>query len=94
MVIHDRVEGKGRHTAEAGLLLAPDWQATPEGGGWLLINGEHRLRVGVHGPAELVLSLCSRPFHPEFGRELETTRLVWQIVGAVPMDVATHVEAC
>jgi uncharacterized heparinase superfamily protein len=93
LVIHDRVEGKGRHTAEAGLLLAPSWQATPEGGGWLLVNGGHRLRVGVHGPAELTLSQCPRPFHPEFGRELETTRLVWRNVGTTPMDVAVHVEA-
>jgi uncharacterized heparinase superfamily protein len=92
LFLHDRIESNGSHTAEAGLLLAPEWTATPEAGGWLLVNGDHRVRVGVTGPTGLVLSQCHRPYHPEFGREQDTTRLVWRITGTAPMEAAVHVK--
>jgi hypothetical protein len=90
--LSDRVEGRGEHTVEGGLLLAPDWQATPAAGGWLLQGGPARLRVQVRGPAGLGLVAEQRPYHPEFGRELQTTRLTWRLRGSLPVEITTLTE--
>ncbi|MHC4202791.1 MAG: heparinase II/III domain-containing protein, partial [Planctomycetota bacterium] len=71
MTVIDRVTGSSHHTCEGGLLVGPGWKAEEEPGGWSLSQGAARLRVEVKGPEGLELALESRPYHPEFGLELQ-----------------------
>jgi hypothetical protein len=92
MTLTDRIAGRGEHLIEGGFLLAPGWTATTAGSGWNLANGSLRLRIIVTGPEDLVLSEESRPYHPEFGRELNTVRLCWQTHHSLPIAITTLVE--
>jgi uncharacterized heparinase superfamily protein len=85
--ITDRITGRGRHQLEGGFLLAPEWLATPIEGGWNLKNGSDTVRLIVLGPKGLVLTGEQRAYHPEFGAELETTRLIWRTDGYLPVEV-------
>ena len=93
LTITDRVEGTGSHQLEGGWLLAPDWIAAPTEGGWILQHTYHRLRVQLLGPRHLELSLENKPWHPQFGIEIPTTRLVWRYAGALPFELKTSVAA-
>jgi len=93
ITITDRIEGTGSHRLEGGWLLAPDWTATPAQGGWILQHTRHHLRVQLTGPSHLQLSLENRPWHPRFGIEVPTTRLVWRYAGALPFELETSVAA-
>ncbi len=88
----DRIEGCGRHQVEGGLLLGPEWTAAAVGGGWLLTNGGERVRVTVRGPEGTQLRSQRRPYHPEYGREIECTRLSWHRESGLPVEVLTLVE--
>jgi hypothetical protein len=92
LVIIDQVEGRSRHQVEGGWLLEPCWSATPNASGWTLRNGDRHVTVTVHAPADLELSLESRPWHPQFGLEVPTVRLAWRWYGELPLEVTTTVE--
>jgi uncharacterized heparinase superfamily protein len=89
LTITDRIEGNGSHKLEGGWLLEPGWTATPAEAGWLLERDSASLRVRLQGPIELRLSLETRPWHPRFGVEISTTRLVWRWEGPLPFHLAT-----
>jgi uncharacterized heparinase superfamily protein len=91
LAITDRVESGGSHRVEGGFLLAPTWKATPDAGGWVLQAGTDRVRVTTHGPQGLKCAEQRRPYHPDYGREVETTRLSWHYNGALPVQVTTQV---
>jgi hypothetical protein len=92
LTLTDRVEGRGRHRVEGGWLLGPEWAASPAGGGWVLTDGPRTVRVSVQGSEGLKLYEERRPYHPGYGRELETTRLGWRREGDLPAEVETRVE--
>jgi len=90
--IDDRIEGKGRHAIEGGLLLAPGWGAVAAPGGWVVRRDGKEVRVRVEGPEGLALREESRPYHPEYGIEIVTTRLTWAIEKELPIEVRTVLE--
>ena len=90
--VRDRVVGAGSHRVEGGWLLAPDVSVAAAAGGFRLETRSGSLRVGIEGPPELARSVETRPYHPEFGSELETRRLVWRCEGRLPLEVRTLVE--
>jgi uncharacterized heparinase superfamily protein len=92
LVVADGVEGRGRHRVQGGLLLGPEWAAAPAGGGWLLTNGPRAVRLTVRGPEGLKMYEERRPYHPEYGREVECTRLGWCVEGGLPVEVVTLAE--
>jgi hypothetical protein len=92
LVVDDHVGGAGDHRLEGGLLLAPDWEVSAAAGGWALRNGADRVRVTVRGPAGLRLAAERRPYHPEYGKEVETVRLTWRLEGPLPAAVTTVAE--
>jgi hypothetical protein len=92
LTLTDSITGRGDHLVQGGFLLGPEWTATPSTGGWLLRNGELSVRVMVGGPEGLTLSEESRPYHPDYGRELQTTWLSWRVQGRLPVDVTTIIE--
>ena len=92
LLLTDQIVGSGKHLVQGGLLLAPEWTATAAGGGWMLSNGARRVRVTVRGPENLALSEERRPYHPEFGLEVITTRLCWQVETHLPIEIITNVE--
>jgi uncharacterized heparinase superfamily protein len=92
LTVSDRVDGRGRHDVRGGLLLDPGWTADAAPGGWLLTSGPDRVRLGVRGPEGLALSEESRPYHPDYHRELTTTRLCWRLDGPLPAEVVTVAE--
>jgi uncharacterized heparinase superfamily protein len=92
ITITDTVGGRGTHTVEGGYLLSPEWSAQPAGEGWTVRTGTNAVRVTIHGPAGLRLSTEPRPYHPEFGKEEATTRLMWRYDGPLPVVVTTRLE--
>jgi uncharacterized heparinase superfamily protein len=87
--ITDQVQGLGKHTLEGGWLLAPPWQATATETGWTLQHGRHTVRVCVAAKQPVQLSVERRPWHPEYGCEIETSRLVWRVTTELPFEVVT-----
>ncbi len=90
--IEDRIEGSGVHRVQGGLLLAPDWQATPVAAGWELSSPIGRVRVSVTGGSDLRLEVDERPYHPGYGAEITTRRLGWSGEGTLPRTVVTRIE--
>lgn len=90
--IRDTLTGRGNHKAQGGYLLAPGWSVLSDGTGWLVRNESQAVRVHLVGPAAMTSSVESRPFHPEFGLEIPTTRLCWQYDGPLPVEVTTTLE--
>jgi uncharacterized heparinase superfamily protein len=92
--IVDSLEGRGTHRVAAGLLLDPAWTAEPDGSGWLLTGHGQRLRVRVQsGESRPALSVVSAPYHPDYGVEMMTQRLVWERGGTFPVEVRTEIAA-
>ncbi len=90
--IHDNIEGRGRHRLDGGFLLAPGWTAAPAPGGWMLRNGENCVCVTVQGAERLKRYEELRPYHPDYGCELECTRLGWRLEDHLPAEVVTVLE--
>jgi uncharacterized heparinase superfamily protein len=93
LAITDRIQGKGVHLVQGGLLIAPEWKAHARPGGWELRSGSSRVRASVSGPENLRLFSEPRPYHPEYGLELEATRLAFRIETFIPVKVQTVIEA-
>jgi hypothetical protein len=89
LTLTDRVEGHGRHRVEGGFLLGPGWIAEDDAGGWVLRNEAARVRLHLRAPEGTRLFQESRPYHPEYGREIEQTRLRWHWYGELPLEVVT-----
>jgi uncharacterized heparinase superfamily protein len=92
LVIIDRIEGQGRHRVEGGWLLEPGWAVSPSARGWELRHGLRTVHVNLDGPAELRRSLETRPWHPQFGVAMVTSRLAWKWEGVLPLETRTIVE--
>ncbi len=92
LVVTDRVGGGGCHQLRGGLLLAPGWKASAADSGWIVSCGTDKVRVSVRGSCTLNLSQEQRPYHPEYGVELQTTRLVWQVKDGLPVEVTVRAE--
>ncbi len=90
--IVDTIEGRGTHTAQGGLLLAPEWHAEAVPGGWIVTRGNIRARVHIAADQAIVLSLQRCPIHAEYGLEDQTNRLCWASCGALPLQVTARVE--
>ncbi|HXY37672.1 MAG TPA: alginate lyase family protein [Planctomycetaceae bacterium] len=91
LTITDRVEGSSSHKLEGGWLLAPRWTAMPAKTGWQLEREGTSVRLQLKGPTDLQLSVETRPWHPRFGVEFPTTRLVWRRQGPLPFELTTTV---
>lgn len=90
--IRDEITGSAAHRVQAGLLLDPTWKAEAAPSGWELAGHGQKLRVTVQSSAALHFRLEPATYHPEFGKELNTHRLVWQYEGTFPVTVETIVE--
>ncbi len=87
--IRDELIGEGQFRAEGGFLLAPEWTAEVLPAGWLLRHTETRLRVEIRPQQSIEFDVVSRPWHPEFGREVPTQRLVWSGNITLPFRLTT-----
>lgn len=74
LVIEDEVQGVGIHRLEGGFLLAP---------------GPRRASLVVTGSGNLERFEETRPYHPSFGVERETTRVSWRCETSLPFRVKT-----
>jgi uncharacterized heparinase superfamily protein len=90
--ITDEVRGARSHRVEGGFLLAPGVRASAAAGGFELTTPHGRLRAALRGSRELALAVEARAYHPEFGIEVETQRIVWRCEGALPLRVDVAVE--
>jgi uncharacterized heparinase superfamily protein len=90
LIIKDRCDGRGEHRVTGGWLLDPHWEAQEVEGGWRVWRPDcGAVQVHIQGPEELKICKSSRWYHPEFGRELLTTRLEWVFEGQVPIEITT-----
>ncbi len=91
LVITDRIQGTRFHRVEGGWLLEPGWAVSESTGGWEVRQGSRIVKITLEGPAELKWSLISKPWHPQFGIEVATNRLIWEWDGELPLEVKTIV---
>jgi uncharacterized heparinase superfamily protein len=91
--VTDGLTGRGPHQLEGGWLLAPGWTAKPAASGWLLSREDQSssLTVSLNGSEDLRLDIETRSWHPRFGVEIPTTRLVWRWEGSLPFELTTTV---
>lgn len=87
--IVDRITGSGRHRITGGYLIAPEWTAEATPGGWKLTSEASTVAVQISSSTPLSLSLERRPWHPEYGVEIETHRLMWSCETDCPVEVTT-----
>jgi uncharacterized heparinase superfamily protein len=92
LLVTDHVEGRGRHLVNGGFLLAPEWTAAAAADGWLLTSGERRVRLTMRVPEGAKLYEEHRAYHPEYGREIDCTRLSWRLEGGLPVEVVALAE--
>ncbi|MGB6067556.1 MAG: alginate lyase family protein [Desulfomonilaceae bacterium] len=93
LVITDRCDGHGTHLLSGGWLLAPGWSVSPCDGGWRVSHPDSGdLMVHISGPSGLTLHESLRWYHPEFGKELVTTRLEWSVQTSLPAEIMTIQE--
>lgn len=85
--IVDRIEGGETHEVQAGYLLAPPWSARTLEDGWELTHGAMRVRVRLCSEAGVTHKVDSACYHPEYGLELQTSRLTWEYRGRLPLEV-------
>jgi hypothetical protein len=88
----DRIEGRQSHEVAGGWLLAPGWRAAPQSGGWSISGHGSELVLTIHSPQSLQLSAQPAKVRFEYGAETESTRLVWNYAGPLPLEVTTVIE--
>jgi len=87
--IHDEITGSESHHASGGFLLAPGWDAVITTTGWKLHHRHCRMLVELRANQPVQCEVVTRPWHPEFGREVTTQRLVWSGDITPPFRVTT-----
>lgn len=90
--IVDRISGLGRHRVSGGYLLAPEWSAEAMPGGWRLRHETTTVEVRMESNSPLDLAIENRPWHPEYGIEIDTHRLTWQCDADCPLEVTTILD--
>lgn len=90
--IVDQIDGKGTHRLSGGYLIAPEWTITPQTHGWRLENDGRAVDIRIDGNQPLTLSMETQPWHPEYGLEVETKRLVWRCETALPAEIVTLIR--
>jgi uncharacterized heparinase superfamily protein len=92
LLLADMLEGRGEHGVRGGLLVDPAWTVEPEESGWRLACDGRGVRVRVRGRgAEPALDLVRAPYHPDYGVEVTTRRLVWACRATFPLEVYTEI---
>ena len=72
--------------------LSPRWSVEREPSGWQLTRDDRRLQVRVSGRgARPSLDVIDAPYHPDYGVELTTRRLVWECRGEFPFELHTEI---
>ena len=90
--IIDRIVGSGRHLIQGGFTLEPSWNVTLGPGGWELESDGPRFLWRIMSGNELALSVEPAMYHPTYGLELKTLRLVWRYEGSLPLTVTCTAE--
>lgn len=94
LTISDRIGGGGRHRVSGGLLVDPMWSVVEEADGWRLECEGRRLRVEVRGePCRPRLGVVRAAYHPDYGVEIESRRLIWSFEERLPATVICQVSA-
>jgi len=83
----DHVSGQGRHRIAGGFLIAPDWNAEVVDGGWRLTCGALAVEVRTKASQPVERSVQRRPWHPEYGLEIDTARLTWCCETELPFEM-------
>jgi uncharacterized heparinase superfamily protein len=92
LAIIDRIDGAGNHSIEGGFTVAPDWRVRLVTGGWELARDGRRVLWRVMSRKELGLSMEPAMYHPSYGLEMKTLRLVWRYEGNLPLTVKCIAE--
>ncbi|HQG47571.1 MAG TPA: heparinase II/III family protein, partial [Sedimentisphaerales bacterium] len=87
VIVTDQVSGEGCHRVRGGFTLAPQWEARPIACGWELSGNGECIELRVSSSSTPALSVERVPYHPEYGLELETNRVVWRYEGKLPLQV-------
>jgi uncharacterized heparinase superfamily protein len=92
LVIQDRIEGSVVMPVAGGFLLAPGWRAEAAPHGWRLSKDALAVAVRFASERALQLGIETAAYHPEFGKEVQTSRLVWRYKGEFPLNASCTFE--
>ena len=91
LTIVDEITGRGRHSLQGGLLLAPGWTATQSDCAWELRKHNKRIRAEIKASGiTLETILCA--YSPEYGRRQNVQRLAWRCTVELPWKLTWRIE--
>ncbi|MBN2294571.1 MAG: alginate lyase family protein [Pirellulales bacterium] len=91
LVIVDEISGRGRHSLEGGLLLAPGWTARKYDDSWEIVRHDKRVYAKLEADNVTAETLV-RPYSPEYGRRLDVQRLAWRSFVELPYKLTWRIE--
>ncbi|MEA1951089.1 MAG: hypothetical protein U9N87_06870, partial [Planctomycetota bacterium] len=91
LVIVDKISGRGRHSLEGGLLLAPGWTACRTDDGWEIVKHDKRIYAKLEAENAITETLM-RPYSPEYGRRRDVQRLGWRGMVELPYKLTWRIE--
>lgn len=92
--ITDTIENQqSEHDIAGGYLIAPSWNVTPTETGWHISNNADQLIVSIQSNQKIELKTAQQPYHPEYGREEQATRISWHWKGCEDLEVTTQFYA-
>lgn len=88
--IIDRIYGKGHHNIEVVLPLHPDVTIIKsKNNNTILDVANNRLSIEFQGTGKL--AIIESKYHPEFGLSIQSNKLVYQLIGQLPVEVITKI---
>lgn len=93
LAVIDRIGGSGSHVVQGGFTVAPAWRIRPVPGGWELQSEGRCLFWRISSTKHLVLAVQPVRYHPNYGVEVKTLRLIWRYEGNLPLTVRCTAEA-
>ncbi|GIX05277.1 MAG: hypothetical protein KatS3mg114_1146 [Planctomycetaceae bacterium] len=90
--IIDHISGLEPLAAQGSWLLSPEWQVETLADGWRLRSPAGQLQVRLQTQPTVQHTVVQSSWHPTFGVEVPTPRLVWKYRGAFPLQVETCLE--
>ena len=96
LIITDHISGKGCHTVEGGLLLAPEWTAKESGDGWGMCSQSKQLRARIEfeSAGDFQKEIKQRFYSPEYGRRFEVQRLSYRGRVNLPCVIRWRITPC
>ena len=91
LVIYDRVTGNGNHSVELVLPLHPNIAVEFDDAYHITLYVKNQsIQVRFEGKGDLRIEKSS--YHPEFGLSIENQKLLYRVIGQLPIELITKID--